>query len=99
MTESYQYRLSELAVADLERIYAYGICNYDVSQADLYYYEFFQMFQKIAENPFLFQTIDHIRPGYRRCLCGRDHIYFRINGQIIEIMAIIGSQSLELWLP
>lgn len=99
MPESYQYRLSALAKEDLKRIYLYGVANFGTEQADSYFYELFQMFQLIADNPFMFQSIDHIRPGYRRCMYKSDHIYFRLNEQHIDIMALIGAQSIDLWLP
>ncbi|WP_420933982.1 hypothetical protein ACOJR9_16445 [Alteromonas sp. A081] len=33
---------------------------------------------------------ENIRAGYRRCQCGLNSIYFRINNSIVNIMAIIG---------
>jgi toxin ParE1/3/4 len=59
---------------------------------------------KAANNPAtsrmtgIYQSIDHIRPGYRRCRCGGDHIYYRIQGNKVQIMAIIGAQDLQYWL-
>jgi len=39
-----------------------------------------------------------IRPGYRRSLCGKDSVFYRIDGSTIEIMAILGKQDAEGWL-
>jgi len=47
----------------------------------------------IAKDPFLFPSVDYIKKGYRRGVSGVDSIYYRINGDIIEIMAIIGRQD------
>lgn len=99
MPKPYHYRLSALAKEDLRRIYLYGVANFGIEQADSYFYELFQMFQRIADEPSMFQSVDHIRPGYRRCTYKSDNIYFRINKQYVEIMAIIGAQSIDLWLP
>ncbi len=95
----YNWRLSTLAKEDLRRIYYYGAQHFGQQQADSYFYAFFSMFDNIAKNPLLYQSVDHIRPGYRRCPCGVDSIYYRINGNIIEIMAILGSQAAHPWLP
>lgn len=95
----YDVRLSNLAKEDLRRIYYYGLEHFGQQQADKYFYAFFSMFEHIAENPNVYQSVDHIRPGYRRCPCGVDSIYYRIEHNTIEIMAILGSQNLDSWLP
>jgi toxin ParE1/3/4 len=89
------YRLSEEAKEDLIRIYQYGVKRFGMSQADRYFEIFFNCFEMIAERPFFFESIDHIKAGYRRCVCGSDSIYFRINQEIVEIMAIVGRQDLS----
>lgn len=87
------YRLSNIAKEDLIRIHHYGVRKFGISQADKNFNEFFDCFELIAENPFLFHSVDFIKPGYRRCVCGVDSIFFRVNGKIVEIMAIIGRQE------
>ena len=83
---------------DLKRIYAYGLVEYGEQQADNYFYGFHSMFEKITVNPYLYQSINHIRPDYRRCTYGSDSIYYRINGTTVEIMAILGGQKINDWL-
>jgi toxin ParE1/3/4 len=46
----------------------------------------------------LYPAVDDISEGYRRSVCGVDSIYYRIEGETVEIMAIIGRQDLEEWL-
>ena len=92
------YRLSENAKADLTRIYRRGLREYGEAQADKYYESFFERFEQLAEQPLLYQAVDDIRPGYRRSVCGSDSIYYRIDGETVEIMAIIGQQDLEEWI-
>ena len=89
------YRLTENAKADLTRIYRRGLREYGEAQADKYYKVFFERFEKLADQPLLYQAVDDIRPGYRRSVCGMDNIYYRIDGKTVEIMAIIGQQDLE----
>ena len=90
------YKLSNVAKQDLIRIHQYGMKNFGESQADKYFEAFFVNFELIAERPLAFESVDYIKQGYRRCVCGVDSIYFRINGEIVEIMAIIGRQDLNL---
>ncbi|MCF8374363.1 MAG: type II toxin-antitoxin system RelE/ParE family toxin [Bacteroidales bacterium] len=89
------YKLSNSAKEDLIRIHHYGVAKFGMTQADKYFYEFFECFDIIAKRPFSFQSVDHIKKGYRRCVCGSDSIYYRINNNIAEIMAIVGKQDLK----
>ncbi|PZX16074.1 toxin ParE1/3/4 [Breznakibacter xylanolyticus] len=89
------YRLSNSAKEDLIRIHHFGIKNFGVTQADKYFDTFFDYFEIIAENPFAFESVDYIKAGYRKCPCGSDTIYYKINDNIVEIMAIVGMQDLK----
>jgi len=89
------YRLSNEARNDLVRIHHYGVEKFGITQADKYFYAFFNCFEIIAERPFSFESVDYIKNGYRRCVCGVDSIYFRIENDTVEIMAIIGKQDLN----
>ncbi|MDX2503998.1 MAG: type II toxin-antitoxin system RelE/ParE family toxin [Gammaproteobacteria bacterium] len=90
----YSYKLSLEAKEDLRRIYYYGFKNWGEEQADKYYFTFFETFDLISINPFMYQPVDHIRKGYRRCVCGVDAIYFRVEHNSVEIMTIIGHQDI-----
>lgn len=89
------YKLSLLAKEDLIRIHRYGVHKFGMTQADKYFDAFFERFDIIVKNPFSFESVDYIKTGYRRCACGSDSIYYKINGDIVEIMAIIGKQDLN----
>ncbi|WP_114750828.1 type II toxin-antitoxin system RelE/ParE family toxin [Pleomorphovibrio marinus] len=91
-----KYRLSHEAKEDLIRIHHYGTEKFGISQADNYFDSFFTYFDIIAERLFSFDSVDHIKKGYRRCVCGSDSIYYRINNDNVEIMAIIGRQDLDI---
>ena len=90
-----KYRLSNEAKEDLIRIHHCGIEKFGVTQADNYIDSFFEYFDIIAQRPFSFESVDYIKAGYRRCVCGPDSIFYRINNGAIEIMAIIGRQDLN----
>lgn len=90
-----KYRLTNEAKEDLIRIHQYGVERFGVVQADKYFDSFFEYFHIIAERPFSFESVDYLKKGYRHCVCGVDSIYFRINEDIVEIMAIVGRQDLK----
>jgi toxin ParE1/3/4 len=90
-----EYRLSNEAKEDLIRIHQFGVKKFGITQADKYFYSFFDYFEIIAQRPFSFESVDYIKEGYRRCPCGSDTIYYRINDSMVEIMAIIGMQDFK----
>ena len=92
------YRLSPEAEADLYRIWLYGLEQWGVDAADRYYAAFFERFEEIAANPLRYPAVDDIREGYRRSVCGKDSIFYRLDGDMVEVMAIIGHQDLDEWL-
>ena len=89
------YRLSAEAKDDLTRIYEYGAEKYGEKQADIYFDKLFERFEQIAENPLLYQSVDHIHASFRRCVCGADSIFYRIaEDNMVEIIAIVGRQDI-----
>lgn len=91
------YRLSNIAKEDLIRIHQYGVKNFGEKLADDYFHALFKHFDKIAQNPYAFEAVDYIKQGYRRCVCGADTIYFKINADehLIDIMTIVGKQDVN----
>ncbi len=90
-----KYKISNVAREDLIRIHQYGVYKFGMQQADKYFYSFFAYFDIIAQSPLSFESIDFIKTGYRRCVCGSDSIYYRIYNGTVEIMTIIGRQDLS----
>ncbi|MDQ6473103.1 type II toxin-antitoxin system RelE/ParE family toxin [Flavobacterium sp. LHD-80] len=92
----YSYYLSSETKEDLRRIYYYGVGKFGVNQADNYFNMLYDCFDRIEGNPFLFPSADHIKKGYRYCVCGVDTIYYQINGnKRIEIITIIRRQDFD----
>ncbi len=89
------FRISNTAKEDLIRIHHFGVQKFGVQQADKYFDSFFDYFEIIAQRPFSFESVDFIKKGYRRCVCGSDSIFFKVNEDIVEIMAIIGKQDVD----
>ena len=89
------YKLSNTAKEDLIRIHQFGVQKFGMKQADNYFNDFFDAFERIATRPFSHESVDYVKNGYRRCVSGSDSIYFRIENNTVEIMTIIGKQDLE----
>jgi toxin ParE1/3/4 len=92
------YRLSENAESDLYRIWLYGLEHWGLERANAYHSAFMQHFEQLADNPLLHPSVADIRQGYRRSVCGSDSVYYRIEMNTVEIMAIIGQQDVDQWL-
>jgi len=90
-----KYKLSNAAKEDLIRIHHYGVKKFGIDQADKYFNSFFEYFEIISQRPFSFESVDFIKKGYRRCVCGSDSIYYKMNNGLIEIITIIGRQDLS----
>lgn len=88
-----RYKLSHEAKLDLARIYWRGMEKFGERQADRYYEALTRRFDAIAEAPYKYPAVDHIREGYRRSVCGVDSIYYRLSGEIPEIMRVLGRQD------
>ena len=90
------YRLTQAAKGDLQRIYDYGLERWGESAADTYYNALFDRFEEIAERPYSYPAVEHIRKRYRRSVCGADSIYYRLaDDGIVEVMAILGDQDTD----
>lgn len=91
------YKLSAEARDDITEIYFHGLREFGETQADRYYGELFEKFQEIADHPLLYQAVDHVRPGYRRAVCKSNSIYYGVAPDSVEIMRIVGRQSIDDW--
>lgn len=92
------YKLTQKAEEDLIRIHQWGVENHGEVRADKYYNAFFKRFEELADNPFLYSSVDEIREGYHRSVCGSDSIYYRIVHEGVEIIRVLGQQDIEEWL-
>ncbi len=87
------YILSVEATEDLIRIRNYGAAKFGLDQADKYYDNFYKCFEMIAQRPYSYESVRHIRKECRRCVCGSDVIYFIIKDQTVFILSILGQQD------
>ncbi len=85
-----KYRISEKAVADLERIWIYTFENWSVNQADRYYNLIIDEIKFIAENFMSGKSMEHIRRGYRVSKVKSHLIFYRkFDDNQIEVIRIL----------
>lgn len=92
------YKISNHAQADMQRIWLWGLEQFGEAQADAYFNKLVERFEMLAAEPYLAPAIDDIRAGYRRSVCGADSIYYRVEQDFIEIMAVLGRQDSHTYL-
>lgn len=90
-----EYKLTNKAKEDLIRIYQYGESKFGLQQAEKYFDTLYEHFDLIAQQPYAFESVDFIKLGYRRCVCGSDSIFYTLKNGTVEIIAIIGRQDLD----
>ena len=90
----YSLQISAVAEDDLAGLYIEGLRTWGQAQADRYYDALIEHFDRLCENPLLYRAVDDVRPGYRRSICGRHAVYYRIAGETVEIMAVIKHQNI-----
>lgn len=89
-----EYRLTRAAEQDLLQIAIFGIERFGAVRARSYYQRLMHRFEELAGTPELYQGVDYIRNGYRRSVCGVHSIYYRVDGDIVEIVRVLGQQDL-----
>lgn len=90
------YRLSEEAKDDLISIHQYGVKEFGEARADAYFWQIVEKLDVLGKTPLLYQEMSEIREGYRRSVCGEHSIYYRVDVENVEIMAILRSQDATL---
>jgi len=91
--KTYNLRITELADQDLDDLYEEGFKTWGLEQADSYYDGLIERFDRLCENPRLYQAIDDIRPGYRRSVYERHAIYYVIDYDAVEVRAVVKRQD------
>ena len=89
------YHLSPKAEQDLLDIALYGLERFGPAQSERYHEALKERFQEIADYPLQFPAVEHIRPGYRRSVCGAHSIYYRIEYQSVVIVRILSRQDVK----
>ena len=88
-----RFELTPAAELNLLNIAYLGMERLGVAQSELYRDKLYQRFQELAEAPLHYPTVDYIRQGYRRSVCGSHSIYYRVHSEYVEIMRVIGQEN------
>jgi len=86
---NYSFKLSRLALNDLENIWHYTAENWSKEQANKYYREIFEVIEAICNNPDIGQSIDEIKKGHRRKIIASHMIIYKSNSETICIDRIL----------
>jgi toxin ParE1/3/4 len=93
------YIIALQAEDDLQSIYHYGLTTYGEGSADAFYDALYTCFELIADSPLTWPNVDHIKPGYRRYVYRKGQsstaIYYRVNADRVEIMAVVQRQDMK----
>ena len=82
--------LSPLAERDLIGIWQYSLAQWGEAQADRYLDELEEGFQRLARNPELGTSREHIRHGYRVLFIRSHAVYYKVTSavQIIRVLHV-----------
>lgn len=83
------FRLTALAKADLKEIGRYTQRTWGLEQRNRYLIQLDSSFHELAQTPQKGRKCDNIRQGYRRYQVGRHIVFYRQDGNNIEIIRIL----------
>ncbi len=83
-------RLSRKAEADLESLIEYTVERFGIRQARIYCESIFRAFDLLCESPNLGTNQGHILPNMRRLTHESHGIYYRVDGNDVVIVRILG---------
>lgn len=89
------YKLSYAAEADLREIWTFGFQEFGETRADQFLESLFHRFKIIADSPLQCPSVEWIRNGYRRCVARGLSIFYRIEGETVQIIRVIGKQVFQ----
>jgi len=87
------YSLSREALADLHNIVRYGTHRYGKDSAAKYLSALMTCFDRIVLHPMMFPAVDEVKACYRKCVCQRETIYFRLSNDQVDIVRVIRWQA------
>jgi toxin ParE1/3/4 len=87
------YRLSNTAVADVERIYQYSILNFGLTKANTYIDRLHDRLSVLNEQPHWGNAYAHIAPELKRYEYGAHSIYYEIADGGIFIIRVLGNRQ------
>ena len=84
-----RYLLSPAAQADVEQIWAFSVDRWGRDQAEKYLREIQRGIDRVADNPMIGRVRDEVRSGYRRHPVGSHVLFYRVEGNMIDVVRIL----------
>ena len=84
-----RYLLSPAAQADVEQIWAFSVDRWGRDQAEKYLLEIQRGIDGVADNPMIGRVCDEVRSGYRRHPVGSHVLFYRVEGNMIDVVRIL----------
>lgn len=85
----YEVVKSPLAKSDLKKIWRYSFDKWGEDQAGKYLLQLDAGMQGLTSNPKVGKSREKVRKGYRSIQINRHVIYYRLHGQIIDIVRVL----------
>jgi toxin ParE1/3/4 len=82
------YRLSPLAIADLEEIWFYTFRQWSLEQADQYHHDLIATIEALADGRKVGRPAD-IREGYFKRAVGRHLVFYRQSDSTLDVIRIL----------
>jgi len=87
-----KYQLSKAAEFDLDYLYADGVLEHGVRQADLYYDGLIERFEFLTDNPNIGVNSDEFALNLQRFRYGRHVVFFTNTDTGIMIVRVLGEE-------
>ncbi|MCA9775482.1 MAG: type II toxin-antitoxin system RelE/ParE family toxin [Candidatus Eremiobacteraeota bacterium] len=73
----------------------FGLERFGVEQTESYGDKFREKLEELAQFPDRYPSVDYIRYGVRRAICGVHSIYYRKESDRVLILRVLGRQDLN----
>lgn len=87
-SERRSYRLSPLAVADLENIWLYTFERWSLEQADRYHHDMIDAIEALTSGLKVGRSAD-VREGYFKYAVGQHFVFFRQSESRLDVIRIL----------
>ncbi len=87
-------RLTREAEIDLKNIRYYTVKEFGTTQAKTYMVKLRQGFKTLSEHPEIGYSIAHLKPDYRCFQIEYHRIFYKLNGDVIGIVAVLHESQL-----
>jgi len=89
------YKLSKLALEDIDSIWEYTVKNWSIKQAEKYYKSIFDAIKFICQNPDIGKSISEVKETHKRRNIGSHMILYKLQNDVIFVDRIL-HQSMDI---